>query len=192
MDSTTYCWGYNFDGALGDSTTTSRATPAAVHGARKYTALSAKHEHACAIAADSLAYCWGRNFLGELGTGDTTTGRRLIPSAIAGGLKFASISAGSLHSCAVTPGGAAYCWGYGGEGQLGSTPTDLCGQFPCSPSPQPVAGGHTFAVIAAGNSHTCGITVAGVTYCWGTSGAGALGADAVLQSQTPVRVVGQP
>jgi hypothetical protein len=33
----------------------------------------------------------------------------------------------------------------------------------------------TFAQIDAGKSHTCGVTVVGAAYCWGTNGNGQLG-----------------
>ncbi|AHI05438.1 hypothetical protein BDW_04650 [Bdellovibrio bacteriovorus W] len=33
--------------------------------------------------------------------------------------EFTSISAGSTHTCGLTEGGKAYCWGYGGGGDWG-------------------------------------------------------------------------
>ena len=43
-----------------------------------------------------------------------------MPVAVSGGLMFASVSAGSSHSCGVTIFGATYCWGNNGAGQLGN------------------------------------------------------------------------
>ncbi|PYP71587.1 MAG: hypothetical protein DMD41_11935 [Gemmatimonadetes bacterium] len=37
-----------------------------------------------------------------------------------GGLTFASVSSDPTHSCGVTTGGAAYCWGDNSEGELGN------------------------------------------------------------------------
>ncbi|HVO35011.1 MAG TPA: hypothetical protein VMT21_05565, partial [Gemmatimonadales bacterium] len=51
--------------------------------------------------------------------------QRLAPVAVAGGLTFASLTAGRYHTCGLTRGGAAYCWGYNYYGELGdSTTTD--------------------------------------------------------------------
>jgi alpha-tubulin suppressor-like RCC1 family protein len=42
-------------------------------------------------------------------------------------------------------------------------------------TPVPVAGGHTFSAIAAGDYHTCAIEVGGAAYCWGSNVFGAVG-----------------
>src|SRR2546423_19226 len=48
----------------------------------------------------------------------------------------------------------------------------------------------TFAQVDAGNSHSCGVTVVGAAYCWGTNGNGQLG-DGTFQSRsTPTPVIG--
>ena len=39
--------------------------------------------------------------------------------AVAGELTFATLGAGTFHTCGVTTEGAAYCWGFNGYGQLG-------------------------------------------------------------------------
>jgi alpha-tubulin suppressor-like RCC1 family protein len=67
--------------------------------------------------------------------------------AATGALTFRQVSAGGDHSCAVTTGDQAYCWGVGASGELG-TGTDaglpVCGGLPCSPRPVAVVGGLRF------------------------------------------------
>lgn len=117
-----YCWGGNGNGALGDGTTISRSTPVAVTGGRTFAVVSAGGEFTCGITAQGAAYCWGYNQYGNLGDG-TTMNIRPAPVAVAGGLAFATISAGTNHACGLTSAGAAYCWGRNVYGALGDGTT---------------------------------------------------------------------
>src|SRR2546430_15275906 len=68
---------------------------------------------------------------------------------------FARVSAGGAHTCGVTSGGAAYCWGFNGDGQLGDgTTTNRL-------SPVLVAGGGSFAAGGAGGGRTRAVGPAG-------------------------------
>jgi alpha-tubulin suppressor-like RCC1 family protein len=62
------------------------------------------------------------NAYGQLGDG--TTVRRLTPVAVAGGLSFAQVSTGDLHTCGKTPVSVAYCWGTNLNGELGDGSTN--------------------------------------------------------------------
>ncbi|HKR56285.1 MAG TPA: hypothetical protein VJS20_08285, partial [Gemmatimonadales bacterium] len=118
----------------------------------------------CAIAADSSAYCWGSGLDGELGNG--TSGNAAFsatPVLVSGGHKFVQVTVGANHACGITSGSAAYCWGLGTSGALGT------GDTSSSSIPVAVTGGHAFASISAGLAHTCGVTTAGVLYCWGNN-----------------------
>ena len=85
------------------------------------------------------------------------------------GLTFAAVSAGGYFACGVTTAGAAYCWGFNGDGELGTGTTTT------SPTPVAVTGGLTFATVSAGQSSACGVTTAGAAYCWGWAAYGGLG-----------------
>ncbi|MDH4044282.1 MAG: Ig-like domain-containing protein [Gemmatimonadota bacterium] len=89
------------------------------------------------------------------------------------------------HTCAVTSGGP-YCWGSGSSGQLG----DSTGTFPQDSVPGVVRRGLTFTQIAAGGNHSCGLTAAGVAYCWGNNGNGQLGNNTTTRTDSPVPVSG--
>ena len=73
----------------------------------------------CGVTTAGSAYCWGFNGGGGLGDGTTTF--RMTPVAVLmpPGVTFSAISAGNGHTCALTPAGAAYCWGFNANGQLG-------------------------------------------------------------------------
>jgi alpha-tubulin suppressor-like RCC1 family protein len=97
---------------------------------------------------------------------------------------FQAGAAGDAHACMLDTGGAAYCWGYNGYGQLGT------GTTASSNVPAKVAGGHVFAGISAGSLHTCAWTAAGRGYCWGFGSNGALGNGGTGNSTVPVQVHG--
>ncbi len=99
-------------------------------------------------------------------------------------LTFASVTAGATHTCALTTGGRAYCWGSNAEGELGR------GTRADSPLPAPVGGNLTFLSLDTGVEFTCGVTTSGATYCWGRNSTGALGNAATPRSSTPLPVTG--
>jgi alpha-tubulin suppressor-like RCC1 family protein len=106
---------------------------------------------------------------------------------------FASVIAGGAHTCALTAGGAAYCWGRGESGQLGvPAPTSTCpfdaGALPCIKVPVAVGGGLTFTQLAGGAAHTCGLTSDGTAYCWGSNSSGQVGDNALTNRDAPVPV----
>jgi len=105
-----YCWGDNFYDQLGDSTTWLRVSPVPVHGGLSFVSVTGGYYHTCAVATGGAGYCWGLNSYGQLGAGSSNF-TETTPVAIAGGLIFASVSAGGGHTCALTTARVAYCWG---------------------------------------------------------------------------------
>jgi alpha-tubulin suppressor-like RCC1 family protein len=109
------------------------------------------------------------------GSGYTLTASSSLTSAtsatfdVTGPLAFASVAAGESHTCALTSGGVAYCWGLNTDGQLGDNSTTNRN------TPAPVSGGLTFSGLSVGVLHTCGLTTGGTAYCWGRDQYGQLG-----------------
>ena len=102
------------------------------------------------------------------------------------GLTFQSVSAEFEHTCAITTGGSAYCWGRNNNGQLGDdTETPRA-------TPVPVSGALTFHSLSAGEpAHTCGVTTTGSAHCWGVNLNGQLGVGLGMGvSRTPIQVSG--
>ena len=97
---------------------------------------------------------------------------------------FASLTAGFAHTCGVTSGGTAYCWGQDASGQLGD------GSSADRLTPVAVSGGLTFASLTAGRVHTCGVTTGGAGYCWGLNSVGQIGDGSSTTRLAPVAVSG--
>jgi alpha-tubulin suppressor-like RCC1 family protein len=114
-----YCWGGNTTGQLGDGSNTLRTAPTAVSGGLAFFGISAGMSHTCAVTAAGAVWCWGSNGSGQLGDGTTTNSNVPVLVTVAGGLAFKAVSAGDLHTCAVTTTNIAYCWGNNQYGQLG-------------------------------------------------------------------------
>jgi alpha-tubulin suppressor-like RCC1 family protein len=123
-DDRVYCWGFGGEGELGDGTRNSHATPVAVAGSRRWRQVVAGYYHSCGVTLADVALCWGTNLLG--GNGDGTTTTSTSPVRVAGGIDFANVSTGvlGLHSCGLSTGGQAYCWGNNENGQLGDGTTN--------------------------------------------------------------------
>jgi alpha-tubulin suppressor-like RCC1 family protein len=160
-DATAYCWGLNSDGQLGIGDTLNRNRPTAVVGGLHFRSIAPGTHHTCATTTDGDLYCWGGNPNREYTVDTTGASLTPVPVAAPSALEFRTVSAGSYHTCALAEGGAAYCWGGGYEGQLGS------GNLESSLTPVPVSGGLVFSSLNAGLFHTCATTAEHKAYCWG-------------------------
>jgi alpha-tubulin suppressor-like RCC1 family protein len=177
-----FCWGTNFNGELGDGSTTQRTQPVAVATTLLFDQASTGSQHSCAVTAAGAAYCWGNNAYGQLGDGSRT--RRLAPIKVLGNLTFRHVRAGRDHTCGVTTTDVAYCWGRNKSGQLGDGTTLTRGR------PTAVAGNRKFRLIRTGQGHSCALTPAGQAYCWGLNMLGQVGDGSSLNERhTPVAVV---
>jgi alpha-tubulin suppressor-like RCC1 family protein len=150
--------------------------------------VSAGADHTCAIV-NTRVYCWGSNAYGQLGDGSITgTGSYSItPVLVESGVRdlaFASVAAGSTHTCATTTGQAMYCWGSNDAGQLGTVTFDQISERPVR-----VASDLLFGSVVAGFRFTCAQAFPGV-WCWGDGSLGQLGdgrSGVSHRSAVPVR-----
>ena len=197
------CWGDNSQGQLGDdSSGTNRATPVTVLDATgesvlsSISAISAGGSHTCALTTTGGVVCWGINSDGQLGDG--TRNNSNIPVTVLNGTGAAAlsgvlaISSGVAHTCALMTTGETKCWGDNAYGQLGNgTQTDSALPVDVLDSLEgPALNG--VSAIVAGEEHTCVLTSAGGSKCWGDNAYGQLGDGTKTGSATPVNVLVVP
>lgn len=197
-----WCWGESTYGQTGIPPSDERL-PAPVQTELRFASIAAGATHSCGLSEEGVAYCWGNNEHGQLGDGSTEDS--IAPVEVeraAGAAPFTKIYTGDGYSCAIDADQAAFCWGLNDDGRLGN------GQRSSSPLPQPVSGEvdeHgavvpiAFEALSLGvnspdkNTMTCGLSVAGVGYCWGENETREHGIGAgpgTLRSATPVRLAG--
>jgi alpha-tubulin suppressor-like RCC1 family protein len=185
-DRSVWCWGSDVSGQIGNGSSDNnipKIHPIQVPGLADVKQVSAGGMHTCAVRHDGTAMCWGRDLHGELGDVNHA-GSVSVPVQVAGmngaGVLtgVSSISAGTLHTCAVVGKGFARCWGGNSHGMLGR---GVAGGL--SETPVPVVTGpdiHTPALagvtrIDAGTHHSCALATDGAVWCWGSNAKGALG-----------------
>jgi alpha-tubulin suppressor-like RCC1 family protein len=144
--------------------------------------------HTCGVTSTGQAYCWGHPTDGQLGIGTSLPpDDQLTPAPVQGGITFARVSAGGLHTCGFTTNGTAYCWGYNFFGNLGDGDVSGSSKY----TPVPVVGGFRLADVSSGNHHSCGASTTGEAFCWGADYSGELGdGGGTYFGHRPVRVVG--
>jgi alpha-tubulin suppressor-like RCC1 family protein len=180
--------------AIGQGSATITATSGGVAGSAAITteanlalaAISAGVHYSCGVATNGSAFCWGANDMRQLGNGSTTD--VVGPSAVAGGLSFASLSIQWTGGCGLVSGGSAWCWGAVGQpttsgGALGGGNSDTA-------VPVALVGGLSFTSVSEGDASACGLDAGGVAYCWGWNRYGQLGNGTTADSPTPVAVSG--
>ena len=117
-DGAVACWGSNFTGALGTGDRYTRVVPQLVDLPKAATAVVAGGDHTCALLVDGTVACWGRNWEAQLGTGSDSE-PVTVPVPVKGLDSVVEIAAGQDHTCALRSDATAWCWGNGGNGQVG-------------------------------------------------------------------------
>ena len=184
------CWGYNFNGELGDGQQT--AVPQPVPHATLTSGVQrveGRNKTWCALLTNTEVKCWGQNTNGQFGAGDAVgslTTRSMLtaaPSTVVTGVT--DISLAQFHTCVVAN-GAAMCTGRNLSGALGDGSTTASNVLV-------QVSGLTSNVtkIAAGEYSTaCAVMSDGTARCWGSGQFGQLGRGSITGSTTPVTVTG--
>lgn len=196
---TVVSWGRNWDGQLGDNSTTDRTTPVPVCaiGATDCTTtplsgvaqLTAGGAQSVARLADGHVVAWGDNAVGDLGDGTRTD--RVTPVSVCAtgatdctanplsGIK--SVDSGNMTTLAITDAGAAVGWGGNYSGELG----DGTREIRSTPVQLPLTG---VASLTVGFDHANAVLTNGSTLAWGENAQGELGDGSLTDRFAPVPV----
>lgn len=193
-DHSVWCWGANNCGQLGYGETSAACTPTMpgdpysavpeeVMTVMDVVQIVASERSTCARMSDGSVDCWGANSSAELGSGVPTETPNLAPVTIPLGAKAIDLGAGSNHVCAITNDNHVWCWGAGGDYQLGD------GSNPLNSPPVQTANLTDAKKVVAGGVHTCALTIGGGVYCWGQGTYGQVGNGSTDFQQTPAQVI---
>ena len=193
------CWGWNYEGMLGDGTETGpeecpylaleepcSRTPVRVSGITNATAAVVGDRFACALLETHSIDCWGGGLDGELGDGSTEGS--LTPVSVSGITNAIAIAAGEVDSCAVLSNHTVKCWGDGREGALGNESTVS------SATPVEVKGITNAVAVTVADDDACAVLETGEVKCWGSNNDDNLGDGKTHKEQeysdVPVTVSG--
>ena len=120
-DGTLWGWGSNFNGQLGDGTSTRRTTTVQAAGLTGVTAIAGGGYHSLAVTGEGTVWAWGWNYYGQLGDG--TRADRTRPAQVTGLAGVVAVASSSLRNLALKSDGTVWAWGY----DYGSTPVQVSG-----------------------------------------------------------------
>ena len=179
------CWGWNPTGNIGNGTTVDVKTPYTVISSGA-TAVYSSTWSSCAVLSGGVAKCWGQNDQGQIGDG-TATGynHKTSPVTVAGlPAGVIKVAIGEASACALTSGGAVWCWGDNSLGAVGDgtttnrlAPTQVTG----------LTSGVTD--VGVGNGSACALQ-SGAVKCWGSNWTGIVGDGTYTDRLTPTQVTG--
>ncbi len=177
---TVLAWGENYEGELGNGTTTSSSSPVKVSSLSKVSAVAAGNEFSLAQLKGGTVEAWGYNGYGQLGNGTTTSSSSSVK--VSSLSEVVAIVAGETHSLALLKNGTVEAWGANAAGELGD------GSTTSSDVPAKVSGITEAVAIAAGGEFSLALLKNGTVEAWGYNGAGQLGDGNTTSSDVPVAV----
>jgi alpha-tubulin suppressor-like RCC1 family protein len=186
-DGTLWSWGRGNYGLLGLGNLTAYSSPKQVGALTNWSSVSAGSDHNIAVKTDGTAWSWGYNANGQLGVGNITN--RSSPTQIGLLTNWASVNAskgaggsGTAFGMAIKTDGTLWGWGYGGNGQLGTT------SLTTRSSPIQVGALTNWLKITANGYTSASIKTDGTLWTWGYGNNGQLGDGTSATKSSPVQV----
>lgn len=134
-----FTWGYNYNGQLGDGTTTDKVSPIDItlrfnlfegETVISVSLGSGGYGTSSLLTSKGRLFTWGPNNSGQLGLGTTTVSSNSTPNDITNrislneGEVIVDISLGNYHSSIITSNGTIFIWGDNYYGELGNGTTE--------------------------------------------------------------------
>ena len=161
-DGTIAAWGTNYNGSLGNGSTSNSNVPVAVTqtgvlAGKTIVAVAAGYVHSLALCSDGTLAAWGDNDNGQLGDGSNTN--RYVPVAVTqtgvlAGKAVIAVAAGEGHSLALCADGTLASWGYNRYGSLGDGTITWSKSEPVAVTQTGALAGKTVVAVAAGEAHS--------------------------------------
>jgi alpha-tubulin suppressor-like RCC1 family protein len=179
-------FGRNFNGQLGDGTTTERLVPtiignnlATMSSSHEWIQIEAGGTFTLGIRANNTLWGWGSDSYGSLG--HTALSYSPIHITQASGNNWIKIATGQNHVLALKEDNTLWSWGRNSEGQLGTGDT-----IHRSSAVQVGYSSNNWIKIACGLYHSLAITSDGTLWSWGFNSFGQLGIGDTDSRSNPV------
>jgi alpha-tubulin suppressor-like RCC1 family protein len=95
---------------------------------------------------------------------------------------FVALAQSRGHTCALQANGAAWCWGWNSEGEVGDNTATI------RLTPRRVAGTHHFTRLSLADGFTCALDDQMALWCWGSNAGGNFGNNSTTPSKIPVEI----
>jgi alpha-tubulin suppressor-like RCC1 family protein len=191
-DGTIVAWGQNFNGRLGNNSTTDSSVPvlvtqSGVLSGKTVVAISA-HESSLALCTDGTIAAWGSNSVGQLGNNSTTNSSvpvLVTQSGVLSGKTVVAVSAGGGHNLALCTDGTIAAWGSNQRGRLGNN-SYSDSRVPVLVTQSGVLSGKTVVAVSASEYFSLALCSDGTIAAWGLNSG--LGNNSYSDSRVPVLV----
>ena len=168
--------GGGFPGVLGHGEGVTRVnTPTPLPsplGGERAVSVSAGGYQSFALTSSGALWSCGVGAYGRLGHGDQQNQVLAKQIEAFAGQRVIAVSAGDVHTLAITADGAVWSWGSGRTGKLGHG-TDLSNQW--EPKKVEALASKRVVAVSAGYCHSLALIADGVVFSWGEGESGCLG-----------------